>query len=376
MKSTFKCKRCGQENEIEITEALAGQIRQQVVVEEKSKHEAELKAVEEKATRVASEKVTRELKDKENQISELKGRAEQAEEKELEVRKEKRELEESKRKFELEKQRQLDEERNKIRDSALKEAAESHQLKDKERETVIEDLKKSLAEAQRKAQQGSQQTQGEVLELEIEEILQREFPRDSISEVKKGQRGADIVQEVFDANGKNCGRILWESKNAKWSDGWIEKLKEDQRQAKAELAVIVSTNLPDRVETYIYEQGVWIAKRQMVKALAFALRYNLIRVNTEKMAQAGKAGKMEGLYQYITSAEFPHRIEAIVTSFGNMQSEIERERRWFQTKWARQEKQLRQLIDHTNGMYGDLQGVVESLPDIQPLQIEAGEEEN
>jgi hypothetical protein len=278
----------------------------------------------------------------------------------------------------LQMQKKLLEEEEKIRQEMRKSMDEEHRLKDAEKDMKLQNALKEADALRRRLEQGSQQTQGEVLEMEIEEILRREFPGDSVSEVKKGQRGADIIQEVIDKNGKKCGSILWESKNAKWSDGWIEKLKEDQRQAKADLAVLVATNPPEEVETFIYDRrGVWITTRKLLGALAFALRFDLIRVNSERLANVGKNEKMEVLYQYITSPEFKHRVEAIVTSFGNMQSEIERERRWFQTKWARQEKQLRQLVDHTQGMYGDLQGVVgRSLPDIQPLELESGNEEN
>lgn len=352
--------------------------------EEKNKlrlaHEQELeetkKQIVEKAKIEAQKSVTKELKDREDQIAQLKKRAEAAEEEELKVRKEKRELEESKRKFELEKQRQLDEERNKIRDQALKEAQENHELKDKEKDKMIDDLKKSLADAQRKAQQGSQQTQGEVLELEIEDILTKEFPTDSIEEVKKGQRGADVLQRVIDKKGKVCGTILWESKNAQWSNQWIGKLKEDQRAAKAHLAVLVVTDPPEKLEAFAFRDGVWIVVRKMIVPLALALRFDLIRLNYEKLSNVGKNEKMEVLYQYITSMEFAHRVEAIIEAFGRLQEEMERERRWFQSKWARQEKQLRKVMDHTHGMYGDLQGVVgKSLPDIKILQLESGKDE-
>lgn len=352
--------------------------------EEKNKlrlaHEQELeetkKQIAEKAKIEAQERVTKELKDREDQIAQLKKRAEEAEEEELKVRKEKRELEESKRKFELEKQRQLDEERNKIRDQALKEAQENHELKDKEKDKMIDDLKKSLADAQRKALQGSQQTQGEVLELEIEDILTKEFPTDSIEKVKKGQRGADVLQRVIDKKGKDCGTILWESKNAQWSNQWIGKLKDDQRAAKAYLVVLVVTDPPEKLEAFAFRDGVWIVVRKMIVPLALALRFDLVRLNYEKLSNVGKNEKMEVLYQYITSMEFAHRIEAIIEAFGGFQAEMEREKRWFQSKWARQEKQLRKVMDHTHGMYGDLQGVVgKSLPDIKTLQLESGKDE-
>jgi hypothetical protein len=240
-----------------------------------------------------------------------------------------------------------------------------HSLKEKEKDKVISDLQKALSDAQRKAEQGSQQTQGEVLELEIEDILRREFPSDTVSEVKKGVRGADAVQTVIDRLGRECGTILWESKNAKWSNGWITKLKEDARTAHAHLAILVATEPPTAIQTFGYLDGVWITTRPFIAALATALRYNLVSLHAERANQSGKLEKSEVLYQYITSVDFRHRIEALVEAFSGLQQEQEREKRWFQTKWARQEKQLRQIIDHTQGMYGDLQGVIgKSLPSL------------
>src|SRR3989344_1296924 len=204
---------------------------------EKEVEDAKRKAVESVREEVEG-KVNQELKDKEDQIESLKKRAEEAEEEELKIRKEKRELEESKKKFELEKQRQMDEEREKIRVDAKKEAEDGMLLTLAQEKKRNEDAQKQILELQRKLQQGSQQAQGEVMELELEALLKREFPLDKITEVKKGQRGADVVQEVIDDQGRECGVILWESKNAKWSPAWIAILKENQRQAKAQIAVL------------------------------------------------------------------------------------------------------------------------------------------
>lgn len=345
-------------------------------------HEQDLeetrKRISEEAKSEAQESVAKQLKDKEEQVSEYKKRAEQAEEQELQIRKEKRELEESKRKFEIEKQRQLDEERDKIRTDAKKEAEEGMSLNLAQEKKKNEDAQKQILELQRKLQQGSQQAQGEVMEIELEDLLKREFPLDKITEVKKGQRGADVIQEVIDKKGRNCGVILWESKNAKWSPGWIATLKENQRQAKAQIAVLVANNTPPEVETFVYQDGIWIANRKMALPLALALRFDLVRVTFEKMVNVNKSEKAEILYQYITSTEFKHRIEAIAETFTDMQNTIETEKRWFTSKWAKQEKQIRRVVDNTIGMRSDLEGLVgNALPSIDYLELpDSIEEEN
>ena len=339
MVNTITCKQCG--NKIDVGEQLAHDIKESVVLEERKKAQNEVDEVRRKFTN-----------DMSKLLDEIKMLREKDEMRDIEMKKKLMESEET------------------IRNEAKRKAEEEHQLKDTEKEKLINDLKKSLEDAQKKATQGSQQTQGESLELTLETKLRQEFPNDEISEVKKGVRGADITQLVVDKLNRKCGSILWESKNAKWSDGWIEKLKEDQRQAKADLAVLVSVNLPEGINTFNFVRGVWICSWTSFVPLALALRFNLINIYFEKQNAVGVDEKMKVLYEYLTGNEFKHRVEGIVEAFGTLQDDIEREKRWFSSKWARQEKEIRKVIDHTHGMYGDLQGVTgRALPEIKSLEI-------
>lgn len=364
MKNTITCKNCGAE--IEVSEALKHQIKEQVVASLETKHKADIEEVKKRVEKEASEKIGKELEEEKERNKKLSGQMEKLLE---EMRKLRRKDEER----DIEMKKKLLDEEGKIRKDARQKAIDENELKNREKDKKLQDALKQVEKLKTRIQQGSQQTQGEVMELELEEILRREFPTDIIEEIKKGQRGADVLQRVIDKRGRDCGAILWESKNAQWSNQWINKLKEDQRQAKAHLAVLVVTNPPEDIKTYNYRNGVWITTRKLAMPLALALRFDLVRVNFEKLANVGKNEKMEILYQYITSTEFKHRIEAVVEAFGYLQEDIEKEKRWFNTKWARQEKELRKVIDHTHGMYGDLQGVIgKSLPDIKNLELESG----
>ncbi|MEK7513960.1 MAG: DUF2130 domain-containing protein [Patescibacteria group bacterium] len=329
MLTTIKCKYCGKE--LEISDALQHEIQEEAV--KNAKKEAQKEVEQEKAR---SSQLLKQLAGLTDQIRLLQRHDE---ERELEMKK------------------QLAREEGKIKEELAKQFSEAHSLKDQEKEKVINDLKKALEAAQRKAEQGSQQTQGEVLELELEGLLKKEFPDDEIKEVKKGQRGADVVQTVIDKRGQTCGLILWESKNAQWQDSWLAKLREDQRQAKAHLAVLVATNHPKEIGLFKYVSNVWVVDRQAVLSLAMVLRFNLVNINYERRMNVGKNEKMEVLWQYVTGTEFPHRIEAIVESFTNLQTDIEKEKRFFSIKWARQEKELRKIMDSTHGIYGELQAV-------------------
>ena len=311
----------------------------------------------------------------EEQLAEKEDKLRIANEKELEMRKEKNKLEEDRRNFELEKQRQLDEERKTIAEEAGKKAHEEQQY-------VIAQLKKQLTDATRakddlarKLEQGSQQSQGEVFELALEEVLRTEFPYDDVLPVPKGVSGADIIQKVMDRTGRACGQIVWESKKTKaWSEGWIQKLKDDQRAIKADLAVIVSVVLPEDVKGFTFRDGVWICDVKLATALATALRVNLESITCEKAMSVGKNEKMEILYAYLTGVEFKQRVEAIVEAFSNMDDGLRKERMAYEKIWAEREKQIRKVITNTVGMYGDLSGLV-TLPHIKRLELGDGEDQ-
>lgn len=366
------------------------------IEEEKKKLEDEKLAIKQsvdqgvaEALKVEKDKLKAELKEevekeKEGEVKLLSEKLEEntkkldeARRNELDLRKEKLQLEDDKKNFELEKQRQLDEERKKIAEEAGKKAVEEQQYKLMELSKQLQDAVKMNDELKRKLQQGSQQTQGEVLELELEEILKREFPRDEIIPVGKGENGADITQKVLDNYGHHCGTIVWESKHTKnWTEGWIAKLKGDQRNLKAEIAVIVSTVLPKDQTGVGQKDGVWVTDFSSVVGLALALRTNLIQLTSLKLANVGKNEKMEVLFNYLTGAGFNQRVEAIVESFRSMRDDLNKERDAFGKIWSKREKQINQVIESTIGMYGDLEGLTgQALPKIESLELPSGEDQ-
>jgi len=294
-----------------------------------------------------------------------------ATEKEISLRKEKMQLEEEKQAFELEKMRQLEEAKVAMFEDAKKKASDEQQYVIAQLKKQLSDATKAKDELSRKLEQGSQQTQGEVLELELEELLKSEFPYDEILPVPKGVKGADIVHKVLNRSGRVCGHIIWESKKTKaWSEGWIQKLKDDQRAIKADIAVIVSVALPDGVKGFMFRDGVWICDVNLSVALANALRMNLEGISREKAMSVGKNEKMEVLYGYLTGVEFRQRVEAIVEAFSSMDANLRKERMAFEKIWAEREKQIKKVMNNTIGMYGDLSGLV-ALPQIKHLELGA-----
>jgi hypothetical protein len=269
----------------------------------------------------------------------------------------------------LQMQKKLSDEEEKIRHLERKKAEEESRSKVLELQKQLTDVSKANDDLRRKINQGSQQTQGEAFEKEFENMLRQEFSNDEIGEVAKGVKGADVSQSVIDRNGNICGKILWEIKNTKsWSEQWVEKLKEDQRQDKADYAVIVSDITPENVNSAKFYKNIWVTKQAFVIGLASALRLNLIQLSMAKRANNGKKDKSDILFSYLSGTEFRLRIEAIIDAFSNMQNEIEKEKRYFSNKWARDEKNIRHVIDHTYGMHGDLKAIVgSSLAQIKDL---------
>lgn len=282
-----------------------------------------------------------------------------------------RELEDAKRELDLTVEKRVQESLSVVRDKARREAEEGLKLKVAEKEQIIAGMQRQIEELKRKAEQGSQQLQGEVLELDLESQLKAKFPRDTIEPVPKGQFGGDVIQRVFGLHGSLCGTLLWESKRTKnWSDGWLAKLRDDQRAAKADLALIVSTVLPKGIEGFDLVEGIWIVEPRCFIPMAIALRQSIIELAGVRQSREGLQTKMGMVYEYLTGPRFRQRVEAIVERFAEMHEDLEKERRTMTRLWAKREEQIRGVIDSTAGMYGDLQGIAgKAFREIEGLEI-------
>jgi hypothetical protein len=384
MQDQILCPHCKQS--IPLTQAISHQIadKYRKLVEEDRKKQADMyeKKLQDERLKMHQEttekirlKIQQEMelkfKDKENESIELNKKLQQMQADILETHKTNRLLKmESEQKI-LEFEKKLAAEQAKIREEEQKRLDDQYRLKILEFEKKLQDASIANEEMKRKLEQGSQQTQGEVLELEIEQMLRQSFPHDDISPVAKGVRGADVLQVVKNNFGQECGTIVWELKRTKaWSNEWITKLKDDQRNIKADVAIIISQVLPPDIKSFGNKDGVMIGNYESIMALAGLLRGHLIDINSVKLVSVGKAEKMEILYNYLAGNEFKMRVEAIVEAFTAMQDDIEREKRWFTAKWAKQEKYIRKVIDNTVGMHGDLQGIMgKSLGEIKGLEM-------
>ncbi|MCG8450618.1 MAG: DUF2130 domain-containing protein [Pirellulales bacterium] len=313
----------------------------------------------EKARVEAQQAVAIEIKDRDQRLKDAEKLIQGFQEQELQLRKKKRELEEQAEKQELELERRMDQERQKVREAALKLAQEQHQLKQAESDHVIESLRKQIDELKRKAEQGSQQIQGEVQEIALENLLTESFPGDVIDPVAKGVKGADVIQHVFDTNGRECGSILWESKRTKnWSEKWLSKAIDDQQEAKASCACIVSAALPEKISHFEEVNGVWVASWPCARSAAAALRRVLIEASQARLATEGQHGKMELVYNYLSGPQFRNRVRGLIEPYIEMQADLESEKRAFNRQWNKRQKQLDRAISSTMGLHGDLEGII------------------
>lgn len=289
---------------------------------------------------------------------------------EAQMLKKQRELDDKLREVDLAVQRQVNEGLEVVRATAKQEAEDVLSLKVKERDTQIASMQQKIEELKKKAEQGSQQLQGEAQELMLEDMLRARFPFDQIEPVGKGEFGGDVLQRVVNPAGQVCGSILWETKRTRtWSDGWLSKLKGDLRAAKADLALIVSHALPKDIETFGQMEGVWITGPKCAMPVAMSLRESLVLMNGVRAAGEGQQTKSALMYDYLTGPRFRHRIEAVVEKFSEMQDDLASERKATMKRWAKREQQLHTVLDSTAGLYGDLQGIAgRSMLEIEALE--------
>ena len=358
--------------------------------EAKKKHENELFAERlEREKKLAEKEITEKIKTKlndenkdlmslmEKELSEKSAKIRELNKMEGEIAKLQREKLEMKDAIQAEAEKQLNLtlvlEREKIR----KQEDDKNELKFKELQKQLEEQKKLTEEMKRKQEQGSMQLQGEIMELAIEEWLANNFPLDSIDEIKKGANGADCLQIVNTRELQNCGSIYYESKRTKaFQPAWIEKFKNDIRDKKANIGVLVTEVMPSGMDRMGMRDGIWICTYDEFKGLSNVLRQSLIQVSQAVQAQENKGDKMAMLYDFLTSNEFRLQIEGIVEGFTQMQSDLDSEKRAMQRIWKQREKQIEKVVSNTLGMYGSIRGIAgNAVQTVRALELDFIEDE-
>ncbi|PZM80136.1 hypothetical protein DLH72_05315 [Candidatus Gracilibacteria bacterium] len=360
--------------------------------------ERERNEMREKAKKFAEEQVLKARKESEaemkflqEQLQKADKEKEEAKKKEIEFMKKQREIEEKEKNFELEMEKKILEERKKIEenlgekikenankefDEKLQKYQEEFRKKELEYQKQQEQLKKSLDDAQRKAEQGSQQIQGDISENDLKEALNQAFPIDSIDDVPTGVKGADLIQSVKNNFGQIVGTIVWESKNTKaWSESWIMKLKEDTLKVGGNISILVTNILPKEIKNFGIYDEVMVCSPEFAVSVATILRDKILSISKVEKSLEGKDLKMELLYKYLTSQEFSSKISMMVQVFSNLKSGIDAERRAMEKNWKKREKDLERATFAITGMYGELESLMgQTLPGAEVLELGAGDD--
>lgn len=422
--SLVACPHCG--TNIEIDKALEGQIETRVLAAERHKHEEELvkvrseqAAVLAKERAVAAELAARQLEgekellrtqvafdlelekkkliqaatNQQRQVTaeqealqkKLRDDAENARDDNKKLRGDMsklmdqlRESNKARENAELEAKKKLAEEEVKIREEIQKTADEKQRYDLAAKNKTIEDLQKALDAAQRKAAQGSQQLQGEIMELDFERALADAFRDDDIDPVAKGVKGGDILHTIRSPHGVAYGVLLWEIKRTKnWTDGWVPKLKDDLRAAKADVAIIITEVMPKAIAEDMGQfDGVWVCKPKLAVILGTLLRKGLLDAGRQQLLAENRGNKAEALYSFVTSHEFIQQIESMVETYQEMSLQVQKERVTYERLWAQREKQAQKLLLGTANIVGSMQGHIgqASMPKIKGLELlESGE---
>lgn len=406
---TIKCPNCG--TAIDVNEMISHQLEDQIkqkyateLAKERHRYETEFNAIEqtkldlqkqqqelksqvekETTTRLAKEKQVLEaqlrerinaeqadaLQQLQNELSLKSQQVQELNKSKVEIERLKREKEELESNIRAQSAQEFNQQLQIEREKIQKQIADANELKLREKEKQLEGLRDQLQEAQRKAEQGSMQLQGEVQELAIEEWLTDKFPFDTIEEIKKGQRGADCLQVVHTREIQNCGKIYYESKRTKeFSNIWIDKFKADMRDKGADIGVLVTEAYPKGFDRMGLLDGVWICSFDEFKGLVSVLREQIIKIHLAMRSQENRDDKMSLLYGYLTSNEFRMQVEAIVEGFTQMQIDLDSEKRAMARIWKQREKQIEKVTDNTIGMYSSIKGIAgNAIASIQNLEL-------
>ena len=364
--------------DIALTEQLAGplvkDLRAGFAKQLAEKEEASTAAIQEAEARAKEAALTEAFKAQEDlkkQVAEQDADLKQLKEAEAKALRREQELIDKEADIEVTVLKKLAAERESMTAKLRVQLTEEAALKVSEKDQVIASMRREIDSLKQKSEQGSMQTQGEAAELVLEDTLGQAFPSDRITPVAKGVSGADALQEVLDGMGQSAGGILWESKRTKnWSPAWLAKLREDQRGAGAEIAVLVSQALPEGVTTFGQVDGVYVCSPRHAVPLAQVLRQGLLEVAKTKGLQVGQQDKKDLIYDYVTGTQFKQRLEAVAERFNLMEEGLRKERQFMEKQWAARHKQIELMESAMLGMHGDFQGIAgRAMPEIDGFDL-------
>ncbi len=356
----------------------------QSLAEEKDKQIKGLTATNERLNREMDKRVASLLQDREQQLRDeerkrveekygtLQQKLRKYQQEELELERTKQALALREDGLELEIQKRLSAGRDGLFKEAGQQARELYEMEAKERDRTIQTLKQQVNQLHERLQSGSPQVRGYIQQEDLANFLRELYPNDEITEIKRGVHGADILHRVRLHSGVLAGLILWESKRTKdFHAGWIDKLREDQRDQKADIAVLVSQVLPEEINHFAVRGDVVLAHPTLVDQLSGMVRQYLVNLARQKITTEQRETKVQDLYNYMTGKEFQQRIAGIVEAAANLQELVDREVRSHERLWAQRRKLHGRVVRQSALLYGEIAGIVGTLPPVSQLELPA-----
>ncbi len=247
------------------------------------------------------------------------------------------------------------------RNEAKQLAQNEQQLKLDESKRKIDDLTRKIGDLKSKAEQGSQQVQGEVLEDNVKAVLKVNFHEDIIEDVPKGVTGADLIQKIISSNGDTCGVLLWECKNtASWNPGWIDKLKSDLKDINGNIPILVSKTLPKEIITFGEVKNVWVTRMDLVVPLAQILRKAVIDLYQKDRSLEGTEIRTRRLYTFLTSSTFKNIVHDTLEGYSQQIDLLEKEQITTKKRWKKQKLLIERVQGNIVDMYGSFEGILGS----------------
>lgn len=217
-----------------------------------------------------------------------------------------------------------------------------------------------MEELQRALDKKTAEELGEGAEIDLFETLKAEFEGDRIERVNKGQPGADILHVVIH-NGRECGRIIYDSKNHNaWRNDFITKLATDQMAAKAEHAILSTRKFPAGARHLHVQDGVLVASPSRVTALVKIVHQHLIQTHTLRMSNEERTQKTAALYAFITSercADLFKRVDAHAEDLLDIQV---KEKKAHELTWKKQGELIRAVQKVTAEIGHEIDAIIGS----------------
>ena len=351
------CPECGEEIPVgeglrsHIEKELHGELSQSIREDLEAEYEKRLvKETEEEADQrqVLEKKVSK-------QRDELKGlREDKVELEDLKAEQEIK-IKEAEAKAIRQAKRELNQEYEDKVSSRIKEARGDDEIKITKLELQLERQNATIKDLQEQGTTGHGELEGEALELAAEDTLRDMFPLDSIKDVAKGAFGADIEHMVMSPTATMAGKILWECKKHKnWNDDWVPKIRQDASDASADIPVIVSTVMPDGVDTFTQIEEVWICRYHELPLVATLLRHALLVASRERKRDQNLMTIQERVADYISGPKFARVMRSVIEAFNALDNSIKREENYMKTNRKKNRLLLQSVIDAVTSMAAEI----------------------